>query len=102
MLVFVMLQVNLKMDLTYNILINTHHVINSYCIFNDEVVTFCDPFNNKLVLKKTDLNVRIPDFEVTSNNNELFDSDVFGGYSFDEMWDIMNKYEYVSKIDKEE
>lgn len=56
-----MLQVNLKMDLTYNILINTHHVINSYCIFNDEVVTFCDPFNNKSVLKGMNLNVGISD-----------------------------------------
>lgn len=97
-----MLQVNLKMDLTYNILINTHHVINSYCIFNDEVVTFCDPFNNKSVLKGMNLNVGISDFEVTSNNNELFDTDVFGGYSFDEMWNIMNRYGYISKIESEE
>ena len=96
-----MLQVNLKMDLTYNILINTHHVINSYCIFN-EVVTFCDPFNNKSVLKGMNLNVGISDFEVTSNNNELFDTDVFGGYSFDEMWNIMNRYGYISKIESEE
>ncbi len=97
-----MLQVNLKMDLTYNILINTHHVINSYCIFNDEVVTFCDPFNNKSVLKGMNLNVGISDFEVTSNNNELFDTDVFGEYSFDEMWNIMNRYGYISKIEREE
>lgn len=97
-----MLQVNLKMDLTYNILINRHHVINSYCIFNDEVVTFCDPFNNKSVLKGMNLNVGISDFEVTSNNNELFDTDVFGGYSFDEMWNIMNRYGYISKIESEE
>jgi len=77
-------------------------VINSYCIFNDEVVTFCDPFNNKSVLKGMNLNVGISDFEVTSNNNELFDTDVFGGYSFDEMWNIMNRYGYISKIESEE
>mgnify|MGYP000741137803 FL=1 len=77
-------------------------MINSYCIFNDEVVTFCDPFNNKSVLKGMNLNVGISDFEVTSNNNELFDTDVFGGYSFDEMWNIMNRYGYISKIESEE
>ena len=70
--------------------------------FNDEVVTFCDPFNNKSVLKGMNLNVGISDFEVTSNNNELFDTDVFGGYSFDEMWNIMNRYGYISKIESEE
>ena len=77
-------------------------MINSYCIFNDEVVTFCDPFNNKSVLKGMNLNVGISDFEVTSNNNELFDTDVFGGYSFDEMWNIMNRYGYISNIESEE
>ena len=48
------------------------------------------------------LNVGISDFEVTSNNNELFDTDVFGGYSCDEMWNIMNSYGYISKIESEE
>ena len=54
------------------------------------------------VLKGMNLNVGISDFEVTSNNNELFDTDVFGGYSFDEMWNIMNRYGYISKIESEE
>ena len=34
----------------------------------------------------------VPVFDVTSNNNEVFDEDIFGGYSFDEMWDILIKY----------
>ncbi len=97
-----LLQVNLKMDITYNILINTQRIINKYCIFNNDVITFCNPFKNNPLLKGMNINVKIPDFEVTNNNNNLFDTEIFGRYSFDEMWNIMDRYGYVSKIDKEE
>jgi site-specific DNA recombinase len=94
-----LLQVNLKMDITYNILINTQHSISSYCIFDDEVATFSNPFKSDTLIKDMNLDIKIPDFDVTSDNNSLFSEEVFGVYSFDDMWNIMKKYGYIKKID---
>nr|DAF12566.1 MAG TPA: integrase [Caudoviricetes sp.] len=92
------LQVNLKMDITYNIIINTQHSISSYCIINNTTATYNDPYKSNLLLNDKDVNISIPDFSVTSNNNDTFDDEVFGDYTFDEFWDICYKYNLIKPI----
>lgn len=93
-----LLQINLKLGITYNLLVNTHYRINSYCIVDNGIITFNNPFENNKFLLDCNIEVELPDFEVTATDNELFEGEVFGGYSFDEIWDIMNNYDYVKPI----
>ena len=93
-----LLQINMKLGITYNLLVDTHYLINSYCIVDDSIVTFNNPFENNKLLSNNGVDVPLSDFEVTSNNNELFGDEVLGGYSFDEIWSIMNKYNYIESI----
>ena len=44
------------------------------------------------------VDMQAKDFTVTSNNNELFGEEVFGEYSFEELWDIMKKYGYLKQL----
>lgn len=84
--------------MTYNLLVYTHYRINSYCIVDDGTITFNNPIVNNKLLLESGVKMKLPDFEVTNNNNELFGEDIFGGYSFDEIWEIMDRYNYVKSI----
>lgn len=93
-----LLQINMKLGITYNLLVCTHYRINSYCIVDDATVSFNNPFENNKLLLDNNIKQKLPDFDVTANNNELFGEEVFGGYSFDEVWEIMNQYNYIKPI----
>ena len=90
--------VKLYMGMQFNLLIDTTCNIRKYAILDDSTVTFNDHFNNNKFLKEHNVDVEIPDFEVTSNNNELFNEEIFGGYSFDEIWKVLDKYGYLKDL----
>ncbi|NDV84810.1 recombinase family protein [Bacteroides sp. 51] len=92
-----LLHVKLKIGLETNILVDTSSNHRYYFIVDDNVVTFCDKFNLPSRLSD-DIKAEIPDFQITSANNELFEENIFGGYSYDEIFDIAKKYGYVKFI----
>ncbi|EOS02678.1 hypothetical protein C799_00730 [Bacteroides thetaiotaomicron dnLKV9] len=88
-----LLHVKLKIGLRYNILVCTVSANKSYCIVDDATVTFNNPFKAPEIVR--DL---VNDFSVTSNNNNLFNEEIFGEYSYEDVWNIMDKYGYVKKL----
>lgn len=77
-----------------NILMRRRVKVNCrYCFIDNSVAEFQNPMKyEKEMLLPSEIVTMVPVFDVTSNNNEVFDEDIFGGYSFDEMWDILIKY----------
>lgn len=90
--------VELYMGLQYNLLINTNSGIRKYAIVDDGTVTFNNPFKNNNFLSSKNIDIKIPDFDVTSNNNELFGEEILGGYSFKEIWKILDRYGYLKEL----
>jgi DNA invertase Pin-like site-specific DNA recombinase len=91
-----LMQVKLKVGLTFNILFNSQYKVNSYCIIDDDDVTFNNIFNAPEEVREI---LKGKDFTVTSSNNKLFNDEVFGEYSYTDIWEIMKKYNYLKKID---
>lgn len=92
--------VKLKAGLRLNILVNNRS--RKYCVVNDDTVTFNNPQSAPESVKQL---VKDKDFTVTSDNNDLFESDVFGEYSYKDMWTILDKYGLIKDLpapDKEE
>lgn len=89
-----LLHIKLKIGLAFNILFDSHYKSNSYCIIDDDVVTFNNPFN-----APEEVRSKIKDFSVTNSNNNLFNEEVFGEYNFNEIWDILKKYGYLIEMD---
>lgn len=88
-------QLTLKMGITFNICYDGNHLVNKYFVVDDSVVTF----NKKdLKLLPEDIRNKMYDFTVTSNNNELFGEEVFGEYNFEDLWDIMKQYNYLKNL----
>lgn len=63
-----------------------------YAFASDETITFNK--KDKLLINKLYSSVRdiLPDFSITAGNNDMFDNDVCGDYSFQEVWDLLEKY----------
>lgn len=97
-----LLQVHLKVGMTYNILVNTQHFINSYCVLDDSLVTYNKADWKYLSTLPDPIQGQIEDFSVTNNNNEVFEKEVFGGYNFDEIWDISKQYGLLKLLPKSE
>ena len=45
-----------------------------------------------------DLYDKIGDFSVNSGNNPYFNEEVFGDYTYDDFWDILQQHGYVREI----
>lgn len=89
------IKLDLKMGLSFNILYNSNHAISSYVVIDDNIATF----NKKNIgILPNSLADRISDFTVTSDNNEMFGEEVFGGYSFDELWNICKSYKLLKPL----
>lgn len=89
--VFTVVFVNgLKFNVLYNV--NKSKFKIEYAFVDDETVTFNK--SEKISITKLPhlIQKMIPDFTVTSNNNSIFDDDVFGDYSFNQIWKILDKY----------
>lgn len=89
----VVLQVELY-GRTINILMRRRVKVNCrYCFINDSIATFQNIEKYKKTIPLSmDILEQLPMFEVTSNNNAVFGEEIFGGYNFDEMWDILVQY----------
>lgn len=74
-----------------NILMRRRVKVNCrYCFIDDSVAAFQNPEKYKKISSiNSEIIGQIPIFEVTSSNNSTFNENVFGGYSFDEMWDML-------------
>jgi len=87
-----LLHIELKVGLSFNLLTNMVGYVKDYIVLDDDIVTFNNPFKSPEEVRS-----RISDFTVTNNNNELFNEEVFGEYSFIEIWEICKKYNLVKK-----
>lgn len=80
--------------LEYNVLYNVNKpkFRIEYAFADNETVTFNK--SDKIVIAKLPYSIQgmISDFTVTSNNNSVFGEEVFGDYSFYEMWNILERY----------
>lgn len=80
--------------LEYNVLynVNKSKFRIEYAFADNETVTFNK--SDKIVIAKLPHSIQgmISDFTVTSNNNSVFGEEVFGDYSFYEMWNILERY----------
>ena len=80
--------------LEYNVLYNVNKpkFRIEYAFASDETITFNK--KDKLLINKLHSSVRdiLPDFSITAGNNDMFDNDVCGDYSFQEVWDLLEKY----------
>ena len=80
--------------LEYNVLYNVNKpkFRIEYAFASDETITFNK--KDKLLINKLYSSVRdiLPDFSITAGNNDMFDNDVCGDYSFQEVWDLLEKY----------
>lgn len=84
------------LDKAVNLLYFYRKMIDRYYFVKDEVATFNKPNE----AKKLDFPVKLPEFSVTSNNNEVFNDEVFGEYSGLQMIDILEKYKQYKDYDK--
>jgi DNA invertase Pin-like site-specific DNA recombinase len=87
-------RIKFKIGIAINVLYRVWR--KDYLSIDDNLVTFNNPLN-----APEEVRSRIPDFTVTSSNNELFNEDIFGDYSFDEVWKICEKYGVEIKSLKE-
>jgi len=87
-----LLHIELKVGLSFNLFTNIVGYVKDYIVLDDNIVTFNNPFNSPEEVRSM-----IPDFTVTNNNNELFNEEIFGEYSFTEIWEICKKYDLVKK-----
>ena len=62
-----------------------------YYFIEDGVATFNNPHNLPEEIKN--LESKIKEFDVTSNNNNIFDENIFGGYSGLDLIEILEEYE---------
>ena len=80
--------------LEYNVLYNVNKpkFRIEYAFVSDETITFNK--KDKLLINKLYSSVRdiLPDFSITAGNNDMFDNDVCGDYSFQEVWKLLEKY----------
>lgn len=80
--------------LEYNVLyyVNKPKCRIEYAFIDDAIVTFQK--TEKLTIAKFSESIKalIPDFTVTCNNNSVFGEEVFGDYSFLEIWNILEGY----------
>lgn len=83
----VLLQVH-YLERVYNILYRFRSFGDRYYVVDDGVATFNNPyFQSEDILKA--VGNKIPEFTVTSNNNDVFDELVFGSYSGKQLIEIM-------------
>lgn len=80
--------------LEYNVLynVNKSQFRIEYAFIDDETVTFNK--SDKMTIAKLPHSIQgmVSDFTVTSNNNSVFGEEVFGDYSFQEIWNILDRY----------
>lgn len=88
-----LLRVILKAGVTLNILLNNKS--KKYCVIDDATVSFNTPLSVPAFVKE-----QMKDFTVISNNNELFGEEIFGEYSYKEIWEIMDRYGYIKILPK--
>lgn len=83
--------------LEYNVLysVNKPKFRIEYAFIDDESVTFNWKEKATIGTLSDSIKAMIPDFTVTSNNNSLFDEDVFGDYSFLQLWNILERHNRV-------
>lgn len=83
--------------LEYNILynVNKSKFRIEYAFVSDENVTFNK--KDKMLIEKLYPTVKemLPDFSITSGNNNIFNDDLCGHYNFQEMWDLLERYNKV-------
>ena len=91
-------QLTLKMGLSFNICYDGNRMVNKYFVVDDSTVSFSRIPGNLNFLVPTDVKEEVKDFTVTSNNNELFGEEIFGEYTFEELWRIMDKYGYLKNL----
>lgn len=80
--------------LEYNVLysVNKSKFRIEYAFIDDETVTFNKKDKIVIGTLPDSIKNKIPDFTVTSNNNSVFDEEVFGDYSFAKLWNILERY----------
>lgn len=88
------IQIKLKVGLIINLCFNTK--TKEYFAIKDDVVTFNNPVHAPIAVRNL-----ISDFTVTSNNNNLFEEEIFGDYSYNQIVTIMRKYGYMQKYKNE-
>lgn len=88
-------QLQLKMGLIFNIVLNPKRRL--YYIIDNSTVTFNDPQSAPIFLREE---LKDKDFTVTCDNNDYFNEEIFGEYSFAQMWNIMDKYGYIQDYPK--
>lgn len=86
-----LLRVILKAGMELNVLLNNKS--KKYCVIDDGTVTF----NNPLLIPES-FRSEVKDFCVTSNNNDMFKEEIFGDYTYKEVWEIMDRYGYIKKL----
>lgn len=86
--------------LEYNVLynVNKSKFRIEYAFIDDETVLFNK--SDKITIARLPHSIQdiIPDFTVTSNNNSVFGEEVFGDYSFSEIWNILESYNKVEVL----
>ena len=88
-------QLQLKMGLIFNIVLNPKRRL--YYIIDNSSVTFNNPQSAPIFLREE---LKDKDFTVTCDNNDCFNEEIFGEYSFAQMWNIMDKYGYIQDYPK--
>lgn len=86
-----LLKVVLKAGVVLNILLNNKS--KKYCVIDDGIITFNNPLSVPEFVRS-----EVKDFSVISNNNNLFKENIFGDYTYKEIWEIMDKYGYIKKL----
>lgn len=85
---------------TYNVLynVNKSKFRIEYAFIDDDIATFNKSDKMTIINLPQSIQSLISDFSVNSNNNSVFDEDVFGDYSFDKMWNILERYNKVEVL----
>jgi hypothetical protein len=65
---------------------------------SEGTVSFCWKQDEIVKGLPKDLYDKIGDFSVNSGNNPYFNEEVFGDYTYDDFWDILQQHGYVRKI----
>lgn len=83
--------------LEYNVLyyVNKSQFRIEYAFVDNETATFNKSDKMSIIKLPHSIQGLISDFTVTSNNNSVFGEEVFGDYSFSEMWNVLEKYNKV-------
>lgn len=88
------------LDKIYNILYNYRKQADRYYFIENDVATFNNPKSANQLNLPVDLLAKLPEFTVTSSNNNVFDGDVFGDYSGVDLIRILEKNNQYRDYDK--